>query len=83
MYDANAITYKWKSIEVFWKFFYYETLSQKGKDLYDELRGFKFFLEKVERPQIEAFLKEDPEYLDKILPWVVLFGLQTKLSEKI
>lgn len=37
----------------------------------------------MERPQIEAFLKEDPEYLDKILPWVVLFGLQTKLSEQI
>ena len=83
LYNQNAGNRKWRSFEIFLRFFYYETLSQKGKDLYDELRGFKYYLEKVERPQIEAFLKEDPEYLDKILPWVVLFGLQTKLSEKI
>ena len=83
LYDENSIKYKWKSFQVFCKFFYYETLSQIGRDLYDHLRGFKYYLEKVERPQIETFLNEDSEYLDKILPWVVLFGLQTKLSEKI
>ena len=83
LYDENSIKYKWKSLQVFCKFFYYETLSKTGRDLYDHLRGFKYYLEKVERPQIETFLNEDTEYLDKILPWVVLFGLQTKLSEKI
>lgn len=83
LYDENSIKYKWKSLQVFCKFFYYETLSKTGRDLYDHLRGFKYYLEKVERPQIETFLNEDPEYLDKILPWVVLFGLQNKLAKQI
>ena len=40
-------------------------------------------METVERPQIELLLKDDPEYINKILPWVVLFGLQNKLAKQI
>jgi len=28
-------------------------------------------------------LKDDPEYINKILPWIVLFGLQNKLAKQI
>ena len=63
--------------------FYYTTLNSEGRALYDQLRGFKYYLETVERPQIELLLKDDPEYINKILPWVVLFGLQNKLAKQI
>lgn len=63
--------------------FYYTTLNSEGRALYDQLRGLKYYLETVERPQIELLLKDDPEYINKILPWVVLFGLQNKLAKQI
>jgi hypothetical protein len=47
------------------------------------MRGYKEFLEKVERPVIESELKNDPEYINKLLPWAVLFGLETKLLARI
>ena len=47
------------------------------------MRGYKEFLEKVERPVIESELKNDPEYINKLLPWAVLFGLETKLLTRI
>lgn len=59
------------------------TLNSEGRSLYDQLRGFKYYLETVERPQIELLLKDDPEYINKILPWIVLFGLQNKLAKQI
>lgn len=68
---------------VVWGLFYYTTLNQEGRALYDQLRGFKYYLETVERPQIELLLKDDPEYINKILPWIVLFGLQNKLAKQI
>ena len=66
-----------------WGLFYYMTLNSEGRALYDQLRGFKYYLETVERPQIELLLKDDPEYINKILPWVVLLGLQNKLAKQI
>lgn len=66
-----------------WGLFYYMTLNSEGRSLYGQLRGFKYYLETVERPQIELLLKDDPEYINKILPWVVLFGLQNKLAKQI
>ena len=66
-----------------WGLFYYTTLNSEGRALYDQLRGFKYYLETVERPQIELLLKDDPEYINKILPWIVLFGLQNKLAKQI
>lgn len=66
-----------------WELFYYTTLNSEGRALYDQLRGFKYYLETVERPQIELLLKDDPEYINKILPWIVLFGLQNKLAKQI
>jgi hypothetical protein len=43
------------------------------------MRGYKDFLEKVERPALDAELKKDPNFLNMILPWAVLFGVETRL----
>lgn len=37
----------------------------------------------VERPVIESELKQDPNYINKLLPWAVLFGLETRLFKVI
>lgn len=32
---------------------------------------------------IEQELKDDPDYLNKILPWAVLFGVETRLLKMV
>ena len=49
--------------------------TQKGLDTYRHLLGYKEFIEKVDKDKIAYFLKQDPFFLDKILPYAVLFGL--------
>ena len=48
---------------------------QKGLDTYRHLLGYKEFIQKVEKDKIEHLLKQDPFFLDKILPYAVLFDL--------
>ena len=48
---------------------------QKGLDTYRHLLGYKEFIQKVEKDKIGHFLKQDPLFLDKILPYAVLFDL--------
>jgi len=68
-----------------WLFFMpkQEFLTEKWVKLRYELLGFKLFLEKVEVKMLKTFLKEDPLYFDKILPYAVVFGLQTQFIAKI
>ena len=51
------------------------TLTLKGVLAKRHLLGLKEFIERAERDKIKFFLKEDPRYLDKLLPYAVLFGL--------
>jgi uncharacterized membrane protein YgcG len=49
--------------------------TQKGLRLYRYMVGYREFLSRVERERIRYFLKEDPQYLDKNLPYAMLFGI--------
>ncbi len=49
--------------------------TQKGLDTYRYLLGYKDFITRVEKERIKRFLREDPLYLDKNLPYAVLFGV--------
>ncbi len=49
----------------------------KGLETYRYLLGYREFMKRVERDRIRRFLKQDPNYLDKGLPYAVLFGLDT------
>lgn len=66
-----------------WFLWLSNTLTPAWEILFDQMRGYKEFLEKVERPVIESELKNDPEYINKLLPWAVVFGLETKLLTRI
>ncbi|MBK9377346.1 MAG: DUF2207 domain-containing protein [Saprospiraceae bacterium] len=45
-----------------------------GTDIYKKLVGFKEFISKVEKDKLEFFLKQDPAYFDKVLPYAIVFN---------
>ena len=47
------------------------------------MRGFEHYLTKVEEPYLRQMLKEDPNYVDKMLPRAVLFGVETKFLKAV
>jgi uncharacterized membrane protein YgcG len=53
-----------------------------GMALYQKLYGFKMFVEDAEKPKLEAFLREDPHYFDKTLPYAIVFDLTEKWTDK-
>ncbi len=51
----------------------FNTLTEKGVDINNHLLGLKEFIKQVKKDEVEKRLKEDPLYLDKILPYALLF----------
>ena len=45
----------------------------KGLQTHQYLLGLKEFISRVEKDKIKRFIKEDPYYLDKLLPYAMLF----------
>ena len=75
--------FKWqwftkKKQGAWWKLWMKE-LTPVWSETFEQLRWYKQYLQKVEQPVIEQELKSDPEYLNKILPWAVLFWVETRL----
>ena len=64
-------------------FFWMKELTPQWSELFEHLRGYKEYLSKVEQPVIESELKADPEFVNKILPWAVLFGVETRLLKMV
>ena len=54
---------------------YVGALSPKGKLIRNHLMGYKVFLERVKRDEVKRQKEEDPEYVDNVLPYMVLFGI--------
>lgn len=63
--------------------FFMAKKTNKGNALYAQLAGFKEFIKKVEQPRLEQFLKEDPEYFDKVLPFAIVFNLTDNWKDKL
>ncbi len=53
-----------------------------GLDPYKELMGFQEFVKSAESHRLETFLKEDPAYFDKTLPYAIVFDLAEKWAKK-
>ena len=54
----------------------------KGLESYRHLDGFRLFIKDAEMPRLETFLKEDPQYFDKTLPYAIVFDLVDTWSDK-
>lgn len=52
------------------------SLTPKGKEIRNHLMGFKTFLQRVKLDEVQRRKEEDPEYVDRVLPYMVLFGIE-------
>ncbi len=57
--------------------------SKKGTLLYQKLAGFKEFIKLVEKPRLEQFLKDDPQYFDTVLPYAIVFDVADRWKDKL
>ena len=68
-----------------WMFFLpkQEILTENWVKLRSEILWFKMFLNKVETDRLKTFLEQDPLYFDKVLPFAIVLGLQSKFIKTI
>ncbi len=80
-----AIPFIWLffSIPLIFISWQYPNITEKWVMLKNHILGFKMFLEKCDIHVLETLLKQDPLYIDKILPYAVALGLDTVLLRKI
>lgn len=55
----------------------------KGTELYQKLLGFKEFIKSVEKDRLAEFLKQDPNYFDKVLPYAIVFDMADTWKDKL
>ena len=55
----------------------------KGNALYQQLAGFKEFIQKVDKDRLALFLKEDEHYFDKVLPFAIVFDVADNWKDKL
>lgn len=58
-------------------------LTDKWQKILSEIYGYKYFLQACEEDQLRLFIKEDPDYIDKILPYATALWLETKLMDMV
>ena len=56
--------------------------TEKGDDLIYHILWFKKFLETCDANILKTFLKKDPLYFDKVLPYAIIFWIESELIEK-
>lgn len=54
----------------------------RGMETYKKLAGFELFVKDAELPRLQAFLREDPHYFDKTLPYAIVFNQVEKWAKK-
>ena len=58
-------------------------LTKQWEELVRKIHWYKKFLEACEEKQLKEFMKQDPLYIDKTLPYAVALGLENIISSKI
>ena len=53
-----------------------------GLKAYKQLAGFREFVKRADLPKLETFLKEDPAYFDKTLPYAIALDLAEKWAKQ-
>lgn len=56
--------------------------NEKGVHLYQQVLGFKMFVQAAEKDKLERLLKDDPDYFEKTLPYAMVFGYAKQWSKK-
>ncbi len=55
--------------------------TKRGSLVYEELLGFREFIERAEKDRIEKLAKDDPTLFDRVLPFALVFGLEDRWAE--
>ena len=58
-------------------------LTESWKKIIAKIYWYKQFLESCEENQLEEFMRQDPLYIDKTLPYAIALGLKDTISKKI
>jgi uncharacterized membrane protein YgcG len=53
-----------------------------GMEAYQQLAGYRMFMQTVDQPRLEQLIREDPHYFDKSLPYAMVFDLADNWSQK-
>ncbi|MGL5694878.1 MAG: DUF2207 family protein [Peptostreptococcaceae bacterium] len=56
--------------------------SDYGREILEQIIGFRNFVETAEKDRLEALLEEDPEYFYNTLPYAQVLGITKKWTEK-
>ena len=56
--------------------------NEKGVHFYQQVLGFKMFVQAAEKDKLERLLKDDPDYFEKTLPYAMVFGYAKQWSKK-
>ncbi|WP_201353165.1 DUF2207 domain-containing protein [Hydrogenimonas urashimensis] len=54
---------------------YMGVYTRKGAEAYRHLLGFKEFIKRVKEDELKRFLEKDPAYLDRALPYAMVFSV--------
>lgn len=71
----NLYTSKMKFLQLHYN------VTAKGNTLFEHIRWYKFYLEKVEKKVLSNELKNNPDLVNTLLPWATLFGQESKILE--
>lgn len=58
-------------------------LTTQWSAIYAHLCGYRDFIEHVEKDKLQEFINQDALFVDKVLPWAVVFWLHTGLVAKL
>lgn len=56
--------------------------TERGKQIFGELYGFRQFIKLAEVERIKTLLKDDPDYFEKTMPYAIAFNLLEEWTEK-
>lgn len=61
----------------------YYNLTEQWKKTLAEIYGYKYFLEACDEKKIKTFLEQDPNYIDKTMPYAIAIWVETEIIKSI
>lgn len=56
--------------------------NKQGMEIYQQLYGFRMFVDKADKDRIKRLLEDDPSYFEKTLPFAIAFGMTEKWTNQ-
>lgn len=87
IFVSNWVKFLFAAVLIFIIFCYrnyeQEVNTKKWQEVRDHCVWYKDFLVKVDKTKLETLMKQDPLYLEKVLPYAVVFGIYSQFIKKI